>query len=64
MRMAFTELHVGSLVAMVTVGNLASIRVLEKAGLLRVGEPTTLPGEEEPSVKYRLTKDEFRRSCR
>jgi RimJ/RimL family protein N-acetyltransferase len=62
-RMAFMDLGVESLVATVSVGNLGSIRVVEKAGLRRIGLPTTLPGEEEPSVKYRLTKDEWR-SCR
>lgn len=58
-RRAFTELGTVSLVACVTVGNVASVRVLEKAGLRRVGKPICLPGEEEPSVKYALTKDQF-----
>jgi RimJ/RimL family protein N-acetyltransferase len=46
-------------VACVTVGNVASVRVLEKAGLRRVGEPIYLLGEDEPSVKYALTRDQF-----
>ncbi len=58
-RRAFTELGAVSLVASVTVDNLASVRVLEKAGLRRVGEPIRLPGEDELSVKYALTKEEF-----
>jgi RimJ/RimL family protein N-acetyltransferase len=58
-RKAFTELGAVSLVASVTVDNLASLRVLEKAGLRRVGEPIRLPGEDELSVKYALTKEEF-----
>ena len=58
-RRFFSELGVSSLVASVTIGNLASVRVLEKAGLRRVGEPICLPGEHELSVKYALTKDQF-----
>jgi RimJ/RimL family protein N-acetyltransferase len=58
-RKSFLELGAVSVVASVTVGNLASIRVLEKAGLQRVGEPICLPGEDEPSVKYILTKKQF-----
>jgi hypothetical protein len=46
-------------VACVTDENLASVRVLEKAGLRRVGGPVRLPGEEEGSVKYALTRDQF-----
>jgi [ribosomal protein S5]-alanine N-acetyltransferase len=58
-RRAFTEMGVTSLVACVTIGNVASVRVLEKAGLRRAGEPFCLPGENELSVKYGLTKDQF-----
>jgi RimJ/RimL family protein N-acetyltransferase len=58
-RRAFTDLGAVSLVASVTVDNLASVRVLEKAGLRRVGEPICLPGEDELSVKYAFTKDQF-----
>jgi RimJ/RimL family protein N-acetyltransferase len=43
--------------ACVTVDNFASVRVLEKAGLRRFGEPICLPGEDELSVKYGLTKE-------
>ena len=53
-RSAFTELGAVCVVACVTVDNRASIRVLEKAGLRRVGEPVCLPGEDVPSVKYAL----------
>jgi RimJ/RimL family protein N-acetyltransferase len=58
-RRAFRELGAVSVVACVTLDNVASVRVLEKAGLRRVGEPICLPGEDEPSVKYALTKDQF-----
>jgi len=58
-RQAFTELKAASVVACVTVDNSASVRVLEKVGLRRVGKPICLPGEKEPSVKYALTKDQF-----
>jgi RimJ/RimL family protein N-acetyltransferase len=58
-RRAFTELGAISLVACVTIDNLASVRVLEKAGLRRAGEPICLPGENELSVKYALSKGEF-----
>ena len=60
-RRAFTELGAVSVVACVTVDNLASVRVLEKAGLRRVGEPICLPGEDVPSVKYALCKEQFDR---
>jgi RimJ/RimL family protein N-acetyltransferase len=56
---AFTELGAASVVACVTGENVSSVRVLEKAGLRRVGEPVRLPGEEEWSVKYALTRDRF-----
>jgi ribosomal-protein-alanine N-acetyltransferase len=56
---AFTDLGAVSVVASVTVDNVASVRVLEKAGLRRVGEPIRLPGEDELSVKYALTKEQF-----
>jgi RimJ/RimL family protein N-acetyltransferase len=58
-RRAFIELGAVSVVACVTVDNLASVRVLEKVGLRRAGEPICLPGEDELSVKYALTKDQF-----
>jgi RimJ/RimL family protein N-acetyltransferase len=58
-RRAFTELGAISLVACVTIDNLASVRVLEKAGLRRAGDPLCLPGENELSVKYLLTKVQF-----
>ena len=60
-RRAFTELGAVSLVACVTVENVASIRVLEKAGLRRAGEPICLSGETELSVKYALSKDQYAR---
>jgi RimJ/RimL family protein N-acetyltransferase len=58
-RKAFTELGAATLVASVSIANRASIRVLEKAGLLRSGEPVHLPGEDDPSVKYVLTREQF-----
>jgi RimJ/RimL family protein N-acetyltransferase len=56
---ALMELGVKSLVACVTIDNVASIRVLEKSGLRRAGAPICLPGESEWSVKYALTKDHY-----
>ena len=56
---AFTELAAACVVACVTLGNVASIRVVEKAGLRRAGEPVYLPGEDQPSVKYALPKAQF-----
>ena len=35
------------------------IRALEKVGLRPVGEPLCLKGEDEPSVKYALTRCRF-----
>jgi RimJ/RimL family protein N-acetyltransferase len=58
-RKAFTDFGAGCLVASVTIANQASVRVLEKAGLRRVGEPVYLPGEDEPSVKYAMTREQF-----
>jgi RimJ/RimL family protein N-acetyltransferase len=62
-RKAFTELGAACVVASVTIANRASVRVLEKAGLRRVGEPVYLPGEDEASVKYAVTREQFDRSC-
>jgi len=56
---AFNELRAFSVVACVRVDNLASIRVLEKSGLRRVGEPICLLGEDVPSVKYALTNKDM-----
>lgn len=58
-RRAFAELRAISVVACVRIDNLASIRVLEKARMRRVGEPICLLGEDVPSVKYALTKEQF-----
>ena len=58
-RKAFTELGAVCLVASVMIANQGSIRVLEKAGLRPVGAPVYLPGEDEPSVKYALTREQF-----
>jgi RimJ/RimL family protein N-acetyltransferase len=58
-RRALTEPGAASVVACVTVDNLASVRVLEKVGLRRVGEPICLPGEDAPSAKYALSRDQF-----
>src|SRR5437660_11593440 len=48
-----------SLVACVSVANLASVRVLEKSGLRRVGTLICLPGADEPSVKCDRSKRYF-----
>ncbi len=58
-RKAFTEHGAACVVAMVRVDNLASVRVLEKAGLRRAGTPVALEGEDEASVKYALSRKEF-----
>ena len=58
-RRAFIELGAVSVVACVTIDNVASVRVLEKAGLRRAGEPLCLHGEDELSVKYGLTRDQY-----
>ena len=58
-RRAFTELKALSVVACVTVENLALVRVLEKVGLRRVGAPITLPGEDVPSLKYALSNKDM-----
>jgi RimJ/RimL family protein N-acetyltransferase len=52
---AFAELGVCCMVATAIAGNLASIRVMEKAGLKRVGA-YSLPGWDEPAVKYALDR--------
>ena len=56
---AFKDPAVSSVVATALNGNVASIRVMEKAGLRRVGE-FPLPGYDQPSVKYALNRDEYR----
>ncbi len=58
-RKAFGEMCVDLLVASVTVANVASVRVLKKAGLRRIGNPVYLPDEDEPSVKFALARNEF-----
>jgi RimJ/RimL family protein N-acetyltransferase len=58
-RKAFTDCAAPCVVASVTIANQASIRVLEKAGLRRVGEPVYLPGIDEPKVKYAMTREQF-----
>ena len=58
-RKAFTDCAAPLLVASVTIANQASVRVLEKAGLRRVGEPIYLPGIDEPKAKYAMTREQF-----
>ena len=58
-RRAFTELGAASVVACVTDENVASVRVLQKAGLRQVGEAIHLPGEDERSLKFALTKNRY-----
>jgi RimJ/RimL family protein N-acetyltransferase len=55
-RRAFLDLDATRVVASVAAGNGASIRVLEKAGLLREGGLFYLPGEDEPSLRYGLAR--------
>jgi RimJ/RimL family protein N-acetyltransferase len=54
---AFTVLRAACLVASVWVGKVASLRVLEKAGLQRIEGLFHVPEEDQPSVKYVLTRD-------
>ena len=58
-RMAFTKFGAPCVVASVSIDNVASVRVLEKAGLRRIGEAVYLPGEDGASVKYVVTKGQF-----
>jgi RimJ/RimL family protein N-acetyltransferase len=58
-RRAFEEIRADLLVACVTIANVASLRVLEKAGLRRTGEPFHVPNEEEPNVKFVLSRDQY-----
>jgi RimJ/RimL family protein N-acetyltransferase len=58
-RRAFTALGATVVVATVTVDNLASVRVLQKAGLEPIGEAICLPGQNQLSVNYALTKAQF-----
>jgi RimJ/RimL family protein N-acetyltransferase len=62
-RRAFGEMGIDRLVASVTVANVASVRVLEKAGLRRTGISVCLPDEDEPSVKFVLTRDQFQQDA-
>lgn len=56
---AFADPAVAFVVSSALAGNVASIRVMEKAGLRRVGE-FRIPGYDQPSVKYALDRDEYR----
>ena len=61
---AFTELGVARVVATTMAVNIASRRVLEKAGLrlvrtFHVSFPDPLPGTEHGEVEYALTRDEW-----
>jgi RimJ/RimL family protein N-acetyltransferase len=58
-RMAFTSLDAARVVASASAANTASIRVLEKAGLLREGGLFHLPGEDQPSLKYGLSRGQL-----
>lgn len=57
-RQAFTETDAAAVVATVLAGNVASIRVLEKAGL-KLAHEFALPGYDMPAVKYALRRDDF-----
>jgi RimJ/RimL family protein N-acetyltransferase len=66
-RKAFTELGVGRVVATTMAVNIASRRVMEKAGLrlvrtFHVAFDDPLPGTEHGEVEYALTADEWRLS--
>jgi RimJ/RimL family protein N-acetyltransferase len=54
--LAFTTLGAKRVVSCALVGNLASIRVMEKAGLQRDGE-FRIPGYDAPLVRYILAAD-------
>jgi RimJ/RimL family protein N-acetyltransferase len=61
---AFTELGIERVVATTMAVNIASRRVLEKAGLrlvrtFHVSFPDPLPGTEHGEVEYALTRDEW-----
>jgi RimJ/RimL family protein N-acetyltransferase len=53
----FLDPDAARVVASVSVENVASIRVLEKAGLQRDNGLFLLPGEDQPSRKYALGRD-------
>ena len=55
---AFTKLKAACVVAAALVGNRASTRVMEKAGLRREAE-FRLPGYDESAVKYALDRDDY-----
>jgi RimJ/RimL family protein N-acetyltransferase len=64
MRKAFTELGVARVVATTMAVNIASRRVMEKAGLrlvrtFHVAFPDPLPGTEHGEVEYALSRDEW-----
>ncbi len=54
-RHAFDTMHTPRVVSVALKENVASIRVMEKLGMHRVGE-YTLPGYDMPAVKYHLEK--------
>ncbi len=57
-REAFTVLEAACVVATALVGNRASTRVMEKAGLRR-GAEFHIPGYDEPAVKYALERNNY-----
>jgi RimJ/RimL family protein N-acetyltransferase len=57
---AFAELDAVCVVASAQVSNVASTRVLEKAGLKRVAE-FALPGFDQPAVKYAVCRKDWER---
>jgi RimJ/RimL family protein N-acetyltransferase len=58
-RRALLDLGHARVVASVSAANAASIRVLEKAGLLLEGGLFYLPGDDEPSLRYGLARHQF-----
>jgi RimJ/RimL family protein N-acetyltransferase len=58
-RRAFSGTDAARVVASVSAANAASVRVLEKAGLLREAGLFYLPGEDQPSLRYGLSRGQL-----
>jgi RimJ/RimL family protein N-acetyltransferase len=56
---AFSETDAACVVSTALIGNVASTRVMEKAGLKKVGE-FRIPGFDQSAVKYALPKDRWK----
>jgi RimJ/RimL family protein N-acetyltransferase len=64
LRKALTELGAVRVVAAAPAVHVAALRVLEKAGLRRLAGLFSVPGQEQPFVKYALSKRAFLRGQR